>query len=277
MRRNIYDILHSGNISLKTEYSRIHTLMNNRTDFYIDDGRESLYSLADCSCVYFDLEFTNRAISIKEIEKALGYSFPSSPRELTLDYLVSYCELSVNLCHQLGKVYDDDQIDKEYLHTVVRNVNDCMDKLGYTQSEHEGVFIFVEKSPAALAVAEISTPDLSYKVLAYNHHRLKGDLNAKLGILKLMADDLEPKRKQLESINKSLSSSLFQMLQKFVRHNCKDNAYIRTMAEEQIENCYDDIYQMWLLAKLELDNLERSSRVKEILGNINTPNKGVIP
>ena len=59
------------------------------------------------------------------------------------------------------------------------------------------------------------------------------------------------------------------MLQKFVRHNNKDNPIIASMSEEEIEAVYDDIYQMWLLAMLELDNVERKKRARELLGRIN--------
>lgn len=61
------------------------------------------------------------------------------------------------------------------------------------------------------------------------------------------------------------------MLQKFVRHNNKSNHFIRAMSNEETEECYDDIYQMWLLAILELDNVERKQRVEKTLEKINAP------
>lgn len=60
------------------------------------------------------------------------------------------------------------------------------------------------------------------------------------------------------------------MLQKFIRHNNSDNSYIANMTPQETETAYDDIYQMWLLAKLELANVERNSRIKELLGKINS-------
>lgn len=270
MRKNIYDVLHSGEISLKTEYDRLYSLLH-QENLCVEEVYMSIYQLAEHACKYFDLEFTNRAISLKEIEKAFGYTFPASPRIITIELLISYCEFISNLCCQLVKAYNDEDIDKEYLTIVSRNVDAVMDDVGYTRAEHKGVYIYIEKNPASLAVAEIVDTELSYIVLEYNHHRLKGDLIAKLGILKLMADDIEPKRKELNSINKSFSDLLFQMLQKFVRHNNKSNCFISAMSNEEIEERYDDIYQMWLLATLELDNVERMYRVRKTLGAINTP------
>jgi len=36
-----------------------------------------------------------------------------------------------------------------------------------------------------------------------------------------------------------------------------------------VEECYDDIYQMWLIAKLGIDNIERKKRVEAVLKKIN--------
>lgn len=174
------------------------------------------------------------------------------------------------MCYQLGNIYTDEQVDKEYLTTVQRNIDDLSEDLGYTRAEHSGVFILVEKDSASLAVAEITDGTLSYAVLEYNHQRLKGNLDKKLGILKMMADDIEPMRKKLKAIAPSIESTLFQLFQKFVRHNYRSHPYIRGLSDREIEECYDDIYQMWLLAKLELDNVERTRRVKRILDEINS-------
>ena len=62
---------------------------------------------------------------------------------------------------------------------------------------------------------------------------------------------------------------MFQMFNKFVRHNNAENPVIATMRPAEIESYYDDIYQMWLLAKLILDNEDRNNRVRELLGRIN--------
>ena len=80
----------------------------------------------------------------------------------------------------------------------------------------------------------------------------------------------EPMRKKLKAIAPSIESTLFQLFQKFVRHNYRSHPHIRGLSDREIEECYDDIYQMWLLAKLELDNVERTRKVKRILDEINS-------
>ena len=62
---------------------------------------------------------------------------------------------------------------------------------------------------------------------------------------------------------------MFQMFHKFVRHNNSGNSVINTMNAEETEKWYDETYQMYLVAKLMLDNSPRVKRVKELLGKIN--------
>jgi hypothetical protein len=42
------------------------------------------------------------------------------------------------------------------------------------------------------------------------------------------------------------------------------------MSAGELETCYDDTYQLWILATLEIDNIERKQRVKKLLGEINS-------
>ena len=269
-RKNIYEIMHSAGISLKTEYERLYSLFHDNK-LLVGDSWISIYQISEDACVYFDLAFTNRAVSLKEIEKAFGYNYSRSPCSITIEYVISFCELLINLCYQLNKLFSDEEIDKEYLDVVIRNTDDCMDKFGYFRMEHNGVFIYTEKKPEAIAVAEIVDDSLSYRVLEYNHIRMRGNLKGKLSILKLMADDIENKqvRNAIKSINTTFESQLYQLINKFVRHDHSQTQIIADMQDEELEMWYDEIYQMWLLAKLGLDHLDRKKRVAALLQQIN--------
>ena len=136
----------------------------------------------------------------------------------------------------------------------------------------DGITIFVQKDPTVIAAAELVDDSLAYDVKSYIHRQTKGNLERKKTILKFLADEIEPKRKILNANNLSgLGDLLFQMLQKFARHNNEENERISNMNAEELESCYDDTYQLWLLAMLEIDNIERKRRVKKLLGEINTP------
>jgi hypothetical protein len=147
----------------------------------------------------------------------------------------------------------------------------AVDKVGYTFVQASGdVSILIPKDAAVISVAEIADTNTANMVLEYNHHALKGNLTKKKTILKFLADDMEPQKKLLTSINNTLYNNLFQMFHKFIRHNNDDNPTISAMTNEEIETCYDDMYQMWLLAKLEIDNLERKKRVESVIKKLNT-------
>ena len=84
-----------------------------------------------------------------------------------------------------------------------------------------------------------------------------------------MADYIESDRKMLNNINKNFTSDLFQLMNKFVRHDSSQDAYISNMTSSDLEKVYDDIYQMWLLAKMQLEYSNRSKSIDELIKSIN--------
>lgn len=63
-------------------------------------------------------------------------------------------------------------------------------------------------------------PEISYKVLEYNHYTMKGDIARKKETVRILADQLEPKRADLTAINKELASNVFFMFNNMnIRHN----------------------------------------------------------
>ena len=97
-----------------------------------------------------------------------------------------------------------------------------IEKIGYVQTNQDGLIIYVERSPAAISVAEsdLVPKELSYKVISYNHHTMRGNIQEKKNTILQLADLLEAKRSELESIDKSFSSDLFYIFNKLnLRHN----------------------------------------------------------
>ena len=180
------------------------------------------------------------------------------------EYIWNFCDATLKYAHQA--IYDSDYDSIEYM---IKTIQNCVDDIAHTMIKKENLIIIVPKKADIVAVSEIVKKDLAVSVLEYHHYGLKGNLPKKKAILKLLADDIELQRKNLNGVNKTLSDNLFQMLQKFVRHNNENNLYIKGLSSDKLEACYDDIYQMWLLAKLEIDNLERKKRVEDTLKQIN--------
>ena len=135
----------------------------------------------------------------------------------------------------------------------------------------QDITLFVPKKQEAIAVSEIVAPEISYKVLEYNHYTMKGDVAKKRETLRILADQLEPRRVELAAINKELANNVFFMFNNMnIRHNNRTKGnknykeVIAEMSQDELENWYDETYQMCLLAFLELDNLERTKKVAEL-------------
>lgn len=266
---NMYDVIKERKFDVAKEYARIWALFNSAD--HVGPRVTPLINLIDGNIQFFPDSFKSRALSLDDFNDTYGFRINSPNTSVTVDELISYCEYVVTLCDHLWKhasISLDE--DSEYLKDdLYQTVEGCMDELGLIAIKKDEITIFVDKDPAVIAVAELVDKSLAYDVKSFIHKQTKGNLQKKKTILKFLADDIEPQRNKLNGINKTFAGNLFQMLQKFVRHNNADNAYISGLSSEKIETCYDDIYQMWILAKLEIDNIERKKRVEAVLKKIN--------
>lgn len=265
----MHDIITKKEFDVSKEYERIWKMFN--TSEHI--GKTTPLSVLVDGCFYFfPNSFKKRSLDLTDFNDTYGFSFKEPCELITVDELILYCEYIITLCDHLTEyAFDALESDSDFLlEDIHQTIDDCMDELGLVAAKKDNITIYVHKEPAVIAVADVVDESLAYYVKSYIHKQTAGNLTKKKTILKYLADDIEPQRNKLNGINKTFADSLFQMLQKFVRHNNDKNPYISGLSSEELEKCYDDIYQMWLLAKLEIDNLERKNRVKTILQQINS-------
>ena len=271
-RTDLYNIITKKQFDVAREYARIWKLFNSGA--YLGERVTSLRRHVDGCLQFFPDSFKNRALSLDDFNDTFGFKFRVPDELVTKDELISYCEYVITLCDYLWEYASehleyDTELLRDYLYQTVES---CMDELGLIPVKRDLITIYVEKDSAVLAAAELVDESLSYDIKSYIHKQTKGNLQKKKTILKFMADEIEPKRKILNANNqRGLADMLFQMLNRFIRHNNDDNTYINGLGQEELEAWYDDIYQLWLLAALEIDNFERKKRVTELLGKINTP------
>jgi phage-related protein len=157
------------------------------------------------------------------------------------------------------------------------NIDILLEQFGFTSYviESEEKVCIIEKNPAVISAAEISNPETAKNIIQYNHYTLKGNIETKKNIILSLGNELEPQRTDLKKMNSELESDLFFMLNNInLRHNNKDpnntkhyNRYIENMDDDEIENWYDEVYQMTLLAKLLLDNNKRHNEIKKLKTN----------
>lgn len=161
--------------------------------------------------------------------------------------------------------------DYQYLKTMLDEYLARWNYKAFYVEETDQILV-VEDKPEVTAVAEITSQTLAMSIIRYNHHMLKGDLEGKKQILIQMARDLEPKLPQLKTLDSKLEDSISFILNNFdIRHNNNDSnnnknykAIVAGMKAGELENWYDELYQMILLAKLLLDNTTRISEVEKL-------------
>jgi len=268
------EVLKNASVDLSSEYGRLYEL------FYInvEDSSALGNTISEhCASRFKDFPYRGTCISLDDFEKCHNLNFVGSPHEFDIDYLVSFCEYSYNIVVYCSG--SDSDLKYYGMHKQIsfflQQIERVIEKIGYMPNSKNGITDFVPKDPTAISVSEIVEPEVSYSVIEYNHHSMKGDLKQKRAILIALADQLEPQRAKLKSINSSFEDDLFFLFNNVnLRHNNCDpegkkyHSYVAAMKKEDIEQLYDDTYQMCLLAFLELDHMERKERVKKLKQNI---------
>ncbi|MBE6818964.1 MAG: hypothetical protein E7517_07415 [Ruminococcaceae bacterium] len=188
--------------------------------------------------------------------------------------------LVIELCYNLWTMMNNCIIEHEYevkatgnYYHVKNIMDDCLAKLNYTThyDEEKEQLIVSEDNPATTAVAEIVEDDLAIELIRYNHYALKGDIKEKQRILKIMSDALEAKRDDLKRVDNALDRDVHFLINNInVRHNnvtegsSSYKAYVANLTADELEEWYDETYQMLLFAFLRLDNIDRAKKVKEL-------------
>ena len=262
MRRNFAEVLKNGKIDIKKEYSKLYEL------FYGKDSRDD-HSLAELISMNFNtIHFRGTCLDLDDFNQQYGFNFVEQPQNFNIDYLVSFCEYVYNFVAAFQDPFFFDGSGRIFFFQHIQKV---IDAIGYMHSSDDGFTIFVEKNPAAISVSEIVPKEISYKVISYNHHTYKGDLESKREILVKLAYVLEPKESALASIDNQFKSDLFYLLNTLgLRHNNLDpegkqyKAFVANMTKEELEHWYDETYQMCLLAFLRIEHIERKIAINEL-------------
>lgn len=271
MRRNFAQILKNGKVDLNHEYEKLHRL-------FFEDKLVSPCTVYEVIADNFgNLPFTFRGtdLTIYDFNKSHGFNFRSMSflDDVSADDLISFCEYVINLTM---RTQDEDLYFVKPI--ILQQIDGIINTIGYTNSKEDGFIIFVPKDSVALSVAELPIiPDsLSYKVIAYNHHSMKGDIDSKRELIVKLADILEPNRSKLKKENSELEDNLFFAFNNCnIRHNNITQGdknyreYIAKLNKSDLEKLYDEIYQMCLLAFMTIDNIDRKSYIKQVKEDIN--------
>ena len=245
-----------------------------------EDFEISFYSLEEFidEFMFKRWKYRGTCINCKDMREALDLEAILLETEPPLEHIVSYCEYVANLKYLFERannmVWEYVRIYKtEILSLMDQNISSLLDSLNLklVSFENEERVLITEKNATVTAVAECVDEELAYQIVKYNHYTLKGDISKKKEILLKLGSELEPKRKQLSSLNGQLETNIFFMLNNLnIRHTNRSKKdknykeYVAKMKKNKLEEWYDELYQMMLLAMLELEQLERNQKINEL-------------
>lgn len=196
----------------------------------------------------------------------------------TTEQLFVFSELLVDIFCNLAEKFTEEE--SEFIQVIFDNITRFLELSNHELITLEnGDKIIVEKnvyaSEVSQIVSETSIQD-AIKVLEHNHFSNKGNIQRKKEILIALANYLEPFRRELnnsEELKDILKvnnqkviafEKLFEMYNNFgLRHN-NSNQYHLDLADDELEQWYDDIYTSTLFVILSMDESRILSKLKTL-------------
>lgn len=271
-RKNIFEQL-SDDIDLKYEIKKLNYL-SEKACIYNMFEENSFESFINKYCLS-DWANRNRCVSCKEIKDRLGISTFDFKNAICTEKVITYLEYLSNMVLLCNSKLEEDKtlhVNSEY-NFLIENSKEIIELLNYEIAvfkDEEKVLLY-EKSPQVTAAVEICPKACAYDIVRYNHYTLKGQVEEKRRILKVLADRIEPIRKEFKELNihKSLESDVGFLLNNMnIRQNNTEgkNAiqFVQNLSEEELEEWYDETYQLILLCLLEHDNIVRNKKIENL-------------
>jgi len=274
MRKSIFDIA-SASINISNEVDRIVSMSVEEKSTYYPPYNLTLFEFVDQRC-FRDWSYRGHFVNVKDFLEAVNYNeIIKSAKNGDTEAFMILIELTYNLWSlAYYDIIDKDSLSKwnnNFFH--LRDVMlDNLEKYNHKAYIDDERILIIEDKPEVTAVAEIIKQDLAIDIIRYNHRSMQGEIELKKKILISLGSELEPKRKELQVLNKQLSEDIFFMLNNMnLRHNNRSKKdmgkykeYVAKMTKARLEKWYDELYQMMLLAFLLLDNVDRTENVKRL-------------
>ena len=264
-RQNYFDILNRMEFDPQRELKNLMDLLEMERNF------KSIYYKTSLNSAISDnfLDYPNRSTFTNYSQMI---EFVGSNIYNTTEQLFVFSEFLVDIFCNLAEKFTEEE--SEFIQIIFDNIKRFLEL-----SNHElitldnGNKIIVEKnvyaSEASQIVSETSIEE-AIKVLEYNHFSNKGNIQRKKEILIALANYLEPFRRELKDILKVNNQKviafekLFEMYNNFgLRHN-NSNQYHLDLADDELEQWYDDIYTSTLFVILSMDESRILSKLKTL-------------
>ena len=150
-----------------------------------------------------------------------------------------------------------------------RNIEILLDHLNYEclNLKEDEKIVLIPKNPAATSVAEISTKETAIAILMYNHSSLKGNLSQKQNLLlKIYLEYEKLLKKGIDGFSEYFDKTRGLVNKLNIKHNNKKE--IENLDNKQLEEWYDELYQLLLFCVLIKDNVKRKNKAEEFLKSL---------
>lgn len=276
-RKNIFEILNAS-YDINKEFVKIIRLCN--SDIYRGYG----YSLAAENLVDKHLlKKWKQRKSYLSCEEMLG-DIKSHLSSNDINSKIIILEYYVNILHLIesnkGFLFANNSLQptdkfglvQENICILLEHLN--LEKL-IIQSEEK--VLLVPKSPAATAVAEISSDETGLAILKYHHASMKGNLEEKKKLLYQISLEYEPLlQSPIEGYKDFFEKTNALLNNLHIRHNNKakenNKNKVINIDDQELERWYDELYQLLLFCVLIKNNLERKNDVDKFLKELKGAN-----
>ena len=270
VRRNYFDILNQMEFDPQRELKNLVDLLKMENNL----GR-GYYTTINSAISDNFLDYPNRSTFTsysQMIEVIISNIYD------TTEQLFVFSELLVDIFNNLEGKFTEKEC--QFIQVIFDNITRFLELSNHELITLEnGDKIIVEKNVYASEVSQIiSETNIqdAIKVLEYNHFANKGNIQRKKEILIALANYLEPFRRELnnsEELKDILKvnnqkviafEKLFEMYNNFgLRHN-NSNQYHLDLADDELEQWYDDIYTSTLFVILSMDESRILSKLKTL-------------
>lgn len=270
-RQNYFDILNRMEFDPQRELKNLMDLLEMERNF-----KRSYYETSLNSAISNNfLDYPNRSMFTSYAQMI---EFVGSNIYNTTEQLFVFSELLVDIFCNLAEKFTKEE--SSFIQVIFDNITRFLELSNHELITLEnGAKIIVEKNVYASEVSQIvseTSIEDAIKILEYNHFSNKGNIQRKKEILTTLANYLEPLRRNLNNSDELKNilkvnnqkviafEKLFEMYNNFgLRHN-NSNQYHLDLADDELEQWYDDIYTSTLFAILSLDEARILSKLKTL-------------
>lgn len=268
-RKNIFEIL-ADKFDIKGEISKIDTLFSNAL-LYITNGMTFQQQQGNVEGVVNELLFYNwkqrgTCLSCFEMREKLGIDI----EKFSIKEILKRLEYYINIINLANTKFTFPNFQKsQQFFMLEENIKILLNHLNYEYLSipKEDKVLLVPKNPAATSVAEISSKETAIAILMYNHSSLKGNLNEKRNLLlKIYLEYEKLLKKPINGFSDYFDKTRGLINKLNIKHNNKKE--IENLDNKQLEEWYDELYQLLLFCVLIKDNKERKDKAEEFLKNL---------